>query len=108
MNDLDGLCEAMGMAIRNLVSGDSISEEYDIETGKPFEMKASRNGNMVQINIKINNQDKQIICPECHSRRLIKFGIKLVKRQKAQQYQCKDCGRITVKPAIEANMSVTQ
>jgi transposase-like protein len=41
-------------------------------------------------------------CPECKYDRLIKFGKKWVKvggvRVEVQQYQCKDCGRITIKP----------
>lgn len=43
-------------------------------------------------------------CPECDSNRLIRFGTKFVKdtqskkRRVVQQYQCKDCGRITIRP----------
>ena len=41
-------------------------------------------------------------CPECKSDKLRKFGTKFVKegekRIKKQQYQCKDCGRITINP----------
>jgi len=41
-------------------------------------------------------------CPECKSSNLIKFGRKWVKvvgkRVQVPQYQCKDCGRITIKP----------
>jgi hypothetical protein len=43
-------------------------------------------------------------CPECKGNKLVKFGFKFVKnkfsghREKIQQYQCKKCGRITVKP----------
>ena len=43
-------------------------------------------------------------CPECGSVRLIKFGKKFVKnlqmgrRYLVQQYQCKECGRITIHP----------
>jgi transposase-like protein len=43
-------------------------------------------------------------CPECGSNNLVKFGKKFAKdketgeRVKNQQFQCKDCGRITVKP----------
>lgn len=45
-------------------------------------------------------------CPECGSVRLIKFGKKFVilpagKRERVQQYQCRDCGRITVHPIKE-------
>lgn len=43
-------------------------------------------------------------CPECFSENLIKFGKKFArdkgtgKRVKKPQFQCKDCGRITVNP----------
>jgi len=43
-------------------------------------------------------------CPECGSPNLMKFGKKFVKdsvtgeRHRVQQYQCRDCGRITVHP----------
>ena len=49
-------------------------------------------------------------CPECNSEKLIKFGFKWAgskvdigdgekkKRIKLQQYQCKDCGRLTTAP----------
>jgi len=43
-------------------------------------------------------------CPECNSDGLIKFGTKFArdarsdKRRLVQQYQCKNCGRITIKP----------
>ena len=43
-------------------------------------------------------------CPECNSTKLIKFGRKFTrdrqtdKRHLVQQYQCKSCGRITIKP----------
>ncbi len=41
-------------------------------------------------------------CPECGSEKLIKHGIRFAGRKgnraKVQQYQCRDCGRITVKP----------
>lgn len=40
-------------------------------------------------------------CPECNSVRLIKFGKKFSNRRLVQQYQCKDCGRITIKPKVE-------
>jgi DNA-directed RNA polymerase subunit RPC12/RpoP len=45
-----------------------------------------------------------IRCPECNSTRLIKFGTKFARnartgrRHAVQQYQCKNCGRITIKP----------
>lgn len=43
-----------------------------------------------------------IVCPECNKETLIKFGKKFIKegdvRILKQQYQCKNCGRITVKP----------
>jgi transposase-like protein len=45
---------------------------------------------------------EEIKCPECKSNNLKRFGKKWVKvdgvRQLKQQYQCNDCGRITVKP----------
>lgn len=45
---------------------------------------------------------EDIKCPECQSSNLKRFGKKWVRigenRQLEQQYQCKDCGRITVKP----------
>lgn len=43
-------------------------------------------------------------CPECGSSNLIRFGRKFVwgkgtgKRVRVQQYQCKGCGRITIRP----------
>jgi transcription elongation factor Elf1 len=43
-------------------------------------------------------------CPECNSDKLIKFGMKFIrdkksnKRIRIQQYQCKNCGRITIYP----------
>lgn len=41
-------------------------------------------------------------CPECGSDELIKFGKRFAfrngERVRVQQYQCKRCGRITVKP----------
>ena len=43
-------------------------------------------------------------CPECNSKRLIRFGRKWMfnkkgdKRILVPQYQCKHCGRITVHP----------
>lgn len=47
------------------------------------------------------------ICPECKSSNLIKFGKKwhknkeTGKREQVIQYQCKDCGRITILPLRE-------
>ena len=46
-------------------------------------------------------------CPECKSQRLNKFGTKFVMnkelkvRERKQQYQCQDCGRVTIKPIEE-------
>jgi transposase-like protein len=43
-------------------------------------------------------------CPECRSTRLVKFGKKFARnpetgrRHRVQQYQCKNCGRITIYP----------
>ena len=43
-------------------------------------------------------------CPECKGMKLIKFGKKYAKnpntgkRHIVQQYQCKNCGRITINP----------
>lgn len=41
-------------------------------------------------------------CPECGRERLIKFGMRWVRREgkrvKVQQFSCRDCGRITIKP----------
>ena len=50
-------------------------------------------------------------CPECSSTNLRKYGLKfrsnlkinLQNRTKVQQYQCKDCGRITTKPLEDDN-----
>lgn len=44
-----------------------------------------------------------LICPECKSPKLIKYGMKFHKdtdgnRSKRQQYLCKSCGRISVIP----------
>ena len=44
-------------------------------------------------------------CPECNGDNLVKFGTKWGKvdgkRQLKQQYQCCDCGRITINPISE-------
>jgi len=37
-------------------------------------------------------------CPECGSKRLIKFGKRWIRRRQIQQWQCRNCGRITVYP----------
>ena len=48
-----------------------------------------------------------LLCPECKSPKLIKFGHnKWSKgidgtRTKKQQYQCSSCGRITVNPIVK-------
>lgn len=45
-------------------------------------------------------------CPECNSTNLIKFDKRwkknrdTQKREEVQQYQCKDCGRISYKPIV--------
>ncbi|KKM73132.1 hypothetical protein LCGC14_1413570 [marine sediment metagenome] len=45
-------------------------------------------------------------CPECKSTKLIKFGKRFSrksstgKRRLVQQYQCKNCGRITIHPLM--------
>ena len=48
-----------------------------------------------------------LACPDCKSTKLRKYGTKFkwlydcltkVRRIKVQQYQCKKCGRITIKP----------
>jgi len=50
----------------------------------------------------------QMKCPECNSTRLVKFGKKFVggpelgKRHRVQQYQCNECGRITIYPREES------
>jgi DNA-directed RNA polymerase subunit RPC12/RpoP len=51
------------------------------------------------------SKGSKIVCPECGSELLIKFGTKFTgsssqgkQRQKVQQYQCTACGRITIKP----------
>jgi transcription elongation factor Elf1 len=47
------------------------------------------------------------LCPECNSQKLIKYGerfkmnYEINKKVKIQQYQCKECGRITHKPKGE-------
>lgn len=45
---------------------------------------------------------KELLCPECGSEKLIKWGKRFVrqegKRVKTQQFQCKSCGRISIKP----------
>jgi len=44
-------------------------------------------------------------CPECGNENLKRFGKKWVKvgdkRQLKQQYQCNDCGRITINPVLK-------
>ena len=45
-------------------------------------------------------------CPECLGYYLIKYGVVYRKEEneeriKKQQYQCKDCGRVTIKPIRE-------
>lgn len=50
--------------------------------------------------------EDNIKCPECNGNNLKKFGKKWVKywiegddkRHLKQQYQCKECGRITINP----------
>lgn len=46
-----------------------------------------------------------MLCPECGSNKLIRFGKRWGKTKRTdekrtllQQYQCKHCGRITLKP----------
>jgi len=54
----------------------------------------------------MNEINKAIIsyCPECNSIKLRKYGTKFVKKDgvriKIQQYQCRECGRVTVNPII--------
>lgn len=45
-------------------------------------------------------EEEQMKCPECGSTRLIKYGKRFIrsKKREIQQYQCKNCGRITIKP----------
>lgn len=49
-------------------------------------------------------EDNVLRCPECGSTSLMKFGKKFAKREgkriRVQQYQCQDCGRISIKPII--------
>lgn len=46
-------------------------------------------------------------CPECGSKNLKKFGKKWSwnqdknERERKQQYQCNDCGRVTVNPITD-------
>lgn len=50
---------------------------------------------------------KKLQCPECGGVNLVKFGKKFKKnnetgkRENAQRYQCKDCGRITDNPVVK-------
>ena len=48
------------------------------------------------------NKQEKLMCPECGSEKLIKFGMRWVKREgkrvKVQQFSCRDCGRISIKP----------
>ena len=52
----------------------------------------------------MNNHKVTLLCPECNSVNLVKYGKRwkknddTQKRELLQQYQCKDCGRITHKP----------
>ena len=48
----------------------------------------------------------RIACPECLSTQLIKFGVKFNNRRIVQQYQCKNCGRITIYPKLVLKESV--
>jgi transposase-like protein len=36
----------------------------------------------------------EIKCPECGQTKIIKFGWKLLRTGKTQQYQCKECAKI--------------
>lgn len=42
--------------------------------------------------------NKQLACPECKSTNIKRFGVKFSNRKRVQQYQCNNCGRITIKP----------
>lgn len=46
--------------------------------------------------------EEEYKCPECNSTNLKRFGKKWVKvgdkRQRKQQFQCNDCGRVSVNP----------
>lgn len=54
--------------------------------------------------VSIYRKSTMLRCPECNSNRLIKFGTRFARNRQSnrrlvvQQYQCKNCGRITVKP----------
>lgn len=39
-------------------------------------------------------------CPECLSDNLIKVGFVWSGKQLKQQYRCKDCARLTIKPIV--------
>jgi transposase-like protein len=53
----------------------------------------------------VSKKESVLVCPECGSDKLIKFGKKFakrgIKRELIQQYQCKNCGRVTVNPKEE-------
>lgn len=40
----------------------------------------------------------KLACPECHSTKLHKQGLKWSGRQQRQRYQCAVCGRQTIAP----------
>jgi len=52
----------------------------------------------------VSNMDgtSQLVCPECGSMDLIKYGVRFVRRggnrTRIQQYMCTQCGRITIRP----------
>lgn len=44
--------------------------------------------------------ENKIRCPECLSDKLIKVGHVWSGRKLRQQYRCKGCGRLTIKPIV--------
>lgn len=40
----------------------------------------------------------KLLCPECLSDNLIKVGRVWSGRQRKQEYRCKNCGRLTIRP----------
>ena len=46
-------------------------------------------------------EDNLLLCPECKSSDLRKLGFRHKKRKPIQQYQCKNCWRITVNPIVK-------
>jgi len=48
--------------------------------------------------------EMELLCPECLSYRLIKVGHCWSGKKLRQEYRCKNCGRLTIKPIDPNNL----